>query len=259
MPLPELLLLPESASRFLPRMRRQERLPTPKGPRSAALLPPYSRCCARIVRLLPFGVNGHRAARRCGVGPRSRSSPRGRGLDTRFEGGAGCLADGPLAYMTPMDPYSVLGLAPSAGADEVKAAYRARSRLLHPDLHRDASGRSPQAAHEAFTQLCSAYQLALETSSRPARRSAASTGRSPGSSSRSLPPSRRAPDPSVHGGCRRFRLARSDGPGRAAGARAVVRGRLAAGAPGVLRAVAPADQIPHSAHATAAQGAPWSP
>ncbi len=60
-----------------------------------------------------------------------------------------------------MDPYSVLGVAPSAGADEVKAAYRARSRLLHPDLHRDASGRSPQAAHEAFTQLCSAYQLAL--------------------------------------------------------------------------------------------------
>ena len=63
--------------------------------------------------------------------------------------------------MTPMDPYSVLGVAPSAGADEVKAAYRARSRLLHPDFHRDASGRSPQAAHEAFTQLCSAYRLAL--------------------------------------------------------------------------------------------------
>jgi len=63
--------------------------------------------------------------------------------------------------MTPMDPYSVLGVAPSAGADEVRAAYRSRSRLLHPDFHRDASGYSPQAAHEAFTQLCSAYKVAL--------------------------------------------------------------------------------------------------
>jgi len=63
--------------------------------------------------------------------------------------------------MTPMDPYSVLGVAPSAGADEVRSAYRARSRLLHPDVHRDAQGHSPQAAHEAFTQLCSAYELAL--------------------------------------------------------------------------------------------------
>jgi hypothetical protein len=60
-----------------------------------------------------------------------------------------------------MDPYSVLGVAPTAREDEVRAAYRARSRLLHPDVHRDASGRSPQAAHEAFTQLCDAYRLAL--------------------------------------------------------------------------------------------------
>ena len=63
--------------------------------------------------------------------------------------------------MTPMDPYSVLGVAPSAGPDEVKAAYRARARLLHPDSHRDARGGSPQAAHDAFAQLCTAYQLAL--------------------------------------------------------------------------------------------------
>lgn len=62
---------------------------------------------------------------------------------------------------TPLDPYSVLGVAPSAAEAEVKAAYRARSRLLHPDVHRDAQGRSPQAAHDAFTQLCAAYELAL--------------------------------------------------------------------------------------------------
>jgi hypothetical protein len=63
--------------------------------------------------------------------------------------------------MTPMDPYSVLGVAPSAPPGEVKAAYRARSRLLHPDVHRDAQGQSPQAAHEAFSQLCQAYEMAL--------------------------------------------------------------------------------------------------
>ena len=77
--------------------------------------------------------------------------------------------------MTPMDPYSVLGVAPSAGADEVKSAYRARSRLLHPDVHRDAQGHSPQAAHEAFTQLCSAYELALGNLDRT-RRTLATVG-----------------------------------------------------------------------------------
>ena len=63
--------------------------------------------------------------------------------------------------MTPFDPYSVLGVGPSAGEHELKTAYRARSRLLHPDFHRDAAGSAPQAAHEAFTQLCAAYRLAL--------------------------------------------------------------------------------------------------
>ena len=63
--------------------------------------------------------------------------------------------------MTPFDPYSVLGVGASAGEHELKTAYRARSRLLHPDVHRDAGGQSPQAAHEAFSQLCAAYKLAL--------------------------------------------------------------------------------------------------
>jgi len=73
----------------------------------------------------------------------------------------GRVTAGVLPAMTPMDPYSVLGVAPSAGPDEVKAAYRARARLVHPDFHRDARGGAPQAAHDAFAQLCSAYQLAL--------------------------------------------------------------------------------------------------
>jgi hypothetical protein len=74
--------------------------------------------------------------------------------------------------MTPFDPYSVLGVGPSAGEHELKTAYRARSRLLHPDFHRDAGGHSPQAAHEAFSQLCSAYRVALSNLESPTVRGA---------------------------------------------------------------------------------------
>ena len=69
--------------------------------------------------------------------------------------------------MRPLDPYSVLGIAPTAREDQVKAAYRARSRLLHPDVHRDADGRAPQAAYDAFDQLSAAYRAALENIRHP--------------------------------------------------------------------------------------------
>ena len=74
--------------------------------------------------------------------------------------------------MPPFDPYSVLGVGPFAGEHELKTAYRARSRLLHPDLHRDAGGNSPQAAHEAFSQLCAAYRVALSNLDSPTVRGA---------------------------------------------------------------------------------------
>jgi hypothetical protein len=74
--------------------------------------------------------------------------------------------------MPSFDPYSVLGVGASAGEHELKTAYRARSRLLHPDVHRDAGGRSPQAAQEAFSQLCDAYKLALTNLDSPTVRGA---------------------------------------------------------------------------------------
>ncbi|MEZ5184487.1 MAG: J domain-containing protein [Candidatus Nanopelagicales bacterium] len=40
--------------------------------------------------------------------------------------------------MTASDPFAVLGIAPTATPGEVKAAYRARVRALHPDVGGDA-------------------------------------------------------------------------------------------------------------------------
>lgn len=51
------------------------------------------------------------------------------------------------------DPFAVLGLPPTASPDEVKAAYRAAARRLHPDVGGD---------EEAFKVLTRAADAALE-------------------------------------------------------------------------------------------------
>jgi len=60
-----------------------------------------------------------------------------------------------------IDPYAVLGLEPSASVDEVRAAYRARSMLLHPDLHQGRPEHVRREAERAMTQLTQAYEAAL--------------------------------------------------------------------------------------------------
>lgn len=69
------------------------------------------------------------------------------------------------------DPYAVLGLSPPATADEVRAAYRARSMLLHPDLHQGRAEHVRLEAERAMAQLTAAYEAALAESGRagPAR------------------------------------------------------------------------------------------
>lgn len=59
--------------------------------------------------------------------------------------------------MPPPDPYAVLGIAARATDDEVRAAYRARSMLLHPDLHQGRPEHVRQEAERAMTQLTEAY------------------------------------------------------------------------------------------------------
>jgi curved DNA-binding protein CbpA len=73
------------------------------------------------------------------------------------------------------DPYAVLGVAPSASDDEVRAAYRARSMLLHPDLHQGRPEPVRLEAERAMVQLTEAYEAVLHR-----RKSAGRAG--PGSS-----------------------------------------------------------------------------
>jgi len=50
-----------------------------------------------------------------------------------------------------VDPYTVLGITPSASTDEVKRAYRALARTLHPDVN--------PTGEEEFKQVTVAYTL----------------------------------------------------------------------------------------------------
>ena len=56
------------------------------------------------------------------------------------------------------DPYAVLGIDPTATPDQIRAAYRARSMLLHPDLHEGRPDRVRLEAERAMAQLSEAYE-----------------------------------------------------------------------------------------------------
>lgn len=66
------------------------------------------------------------------------------------------------------DPYAVLGVSPSATLEEVRAAYRARSMLLHPDLHQGRPEHVRREAERAMTQLTTAYEAVLAGQTGPA-------------------------------------------------------------------------------------------
>ena len=72
-----------------------------------------------------------------------------------------------------MKAYTVLGVAPGATVAEIKAAYRERARMIHPDRFADDPRRA-QAAHEAFVELSTAFRSALAASAATAAARAAS-------------------------------------------------------------------------------------
>ena len=75
-----------------------------------------------------------------------------------------------------MKAYTVLGVAPGASVAEIKAAYRERARMIHPDRFADDPRRA-QAAHEAFVELSAAFRSALAASAATAASRASSQSR----------------------------------------------------------------------------------
>lgn len=70
------------------------------------------------------------------------------------------------------DPYAVLGLAPTATADEITRAYRRQVRTLHPDT-RDTPQSNPQL-DDRLRQVLAAYAV-LRDPERRARYDRAAT------------------------------------------------------------------------------------
>lgn len=57
----------------------------------------------------------------------------------------------------PPDPWAVLGVERTAGPEAIRAAYRTRSQLLHPDLHEGRPEAVRREAQRAMAQLTDAY------------------------------------------------------------------------------------------------------
>src|SRR3954453_17343989 len=58
------------------------------------------------------------------------------------------------------DYYGTLGVAPDAGPDDIKRAYRKLARELHPDVNPDA------AAQERFREVSTAYEVLTDPEKR---------------------------------------------------------------------------------------------
>lgn len=80
---------------------------------------------------------------------------------------------------TNTDHYRILGISSEAGQEEIRAAYRAKLRLWHPDLVADETEEMRQAATEMSARLNEAYGCLSD----PHRRSAYDTRRGGGSES----------------------------------------------------------------------------
>lgn len=59
-----------------------------------------------------------------------------------------------------MDPFVVLGIEPTTSEVLIRAAYRRRARVVHPDV-RAGRGAPGERAHEDFCRLDEALRLAL--------------------------------------------------------------------------------------------------
>ena len=77
-------------------------------------------------------------------------------------------------------PYEVLGLAPSATDDQIRAAYVALARQFHPDQHPDASPAERAIWDQAMTRVNEAYNTLKDPAAKAdARRETASPPQRP--------------------------------------------------------------------------------
>ncbi|MBP5555769.1 MAG: DnaJ domain-containing protein [Lachnospiraceae bacterium] len=82
-----------------------------------------------------------------------------------------------------MDPYRVLGVAPTASEDEIKKAYRKLSRMYHPDSNMNKSEAEKKKAEEKFKEVQTAYEDIIDGKVDPsAYRGSSSSSYGPGSS-----------------------------------------------------------------------------
>jgi hypothetical protein len=88
------------------------------------------------------------------------------------------------------DPFAELGLGPGATAAEVRAAFWARARAMHPDRHPNDPG-----ANERFRRVVLAYEDALRLARGlpPRRRTRVHHGSPPAAAHRGPPPVWRCP------------------------------------------------------------------
>src|SRR6478672_10708547 len=63
---------------------------------------------------------------------------------------------------TKRDYYEVLGIAKSASEDEIKKAFRAKARKLHPDVNKEAD------AETQFKEVTEAYEVLIDSDKRSA-------------------------------------------------------------------------------------------
>lgn len=72
------------------------------------------------------------------------------------------------------DPYSVLGVSPSASADEIKKTYRKLSRMYHPDAN--INNPNKERAEEKFKEVQEAYEQIMDERENGPRAQSSSRG-----------------------------------------------------------------------------------
>ncbi|THU46274.1 hypothetical protein C4D60_Mb09t03210 [Musa balbisiana] len=130
-------------------------------------LPRVPRCDAFSLASLPASLGWSRKKRRAGDSPRWRTTP--------------------MRASRRESPYEVLGVSPSASAQDIKRAYRKLALKYHPDVNKEAN------AQEKFMRIKHAYNTLMNSESQ------FKYGNQSADFSRTAERSRSAPDEEFYG------------------------------------------------------------